>query len=323
MGRRETALEAMRTRIVRAATDEDRSGLLAADAEWEARELTAVIDAEHDLKAAWVLGMYHWLRYEILPYGNDEDDFAAAGRFLAPVYQDDPDLVPEALRRRYQRSQSGGRTADPDPRDLSRRALGLVDSYQRGGGLPLLAEAVSLLRAAAVATPRDDPDRGEFLSHLGAALRLSSERTGDDEQLAEAIAVHRAAVAATPTDIPGRAVRQFNLATALATASMRSGRTDLGEEAVSHFRASIAATPAGDPDRGIMLSNLAAALTVLSQRLDRADLLTESVEIHRAAVAVVPPGHPDRASRLSNLGAALMAVHELLRPSHPGWHDSA
>jgi hypothetical protein len=64
-------------------------------------------------------------------------------------------------------------------------------------------------------------------------------------------------------------------------------------------------------------------LTVLSQRLDRADLLTESVEIHRAAVAVVPPGHPDRASRLSNLGAALMAVHELLRPSHPGWHDSA
>jgi hypothetical protein len=248
MGRRETALEALRTRIVRVATDEDRSGMLTADAERYARELAAVIDPEHDTKAAWILGMYHWLRYEVLPYGTDEDDFAAASRLLAPVYQEDPDLVPQPLRRRYQRSQRRGSAAEPDPRDLSGRALQMVDAYRSGGELPLLTEAVGLLRAAVAAAPRDDPDRGEFLSHLGAALRLWSERTGSDAELAEAIAAHRAAVAATPADIPGRANRQLSLASALAAGRSRlvGGGRDERRDQVPADRRPAAGHPLAD-----------------------------------------------------------------------------
>jgi len=105
MDSRPPALAALRSRVIRAAMENSPDGVLADDAAREAREAAAVVDARHDTKAAWVLGMFHWLRYCALPDGDDLEDYQAAVRFLTPVYDADPEVVPALLRERFEQAR--------------------------------------------------------------------------------------------------------------------------------------------------------------------------------------------------------------------------
>ena len=309
MGTRKTVLKALRARVIRAAVEKNVEGLLTEEAEQAADALAAVTVPEGDLKAAYWLGMFHWLRYIALPEGAAQRELAAAVRFFAPVYQDDPDVVPAALRDRYQWKHRNG-DAGADPTEMTEHANDLVHAYQSGGGLPLLTEAVSLFRAAADATPTDDPDHAMRLSNLGSALRMQFERTRDADLLTEALEMQRAAVAGVPVIDPSYGVTLSGLANTLASLYEHTGDVERIIEAVEVGRAAVAAISSEEPNRSTTLSNLGAFLTRLFECTGPAALLAEAVEMHRAAVAATPTGHFNRGSALSNLGATLQAQFE-------------
>ena len=267
-----------------------------------------MIDAEHDIKATWVLGMFHWLRYLSLPDGADLEDYTTAVRLLAPVYEADPDVVPSSLHQRYEQIRSLGGAPPPDPVELNSRARNLINSYLRDGELPLLAEAVRLFRAALAASDSDDSGLARRQSNLGAALRMLFIRTGEQELLPEAISLLRHAVAAAPED--ERSACQSNLAAALLVQHEVTGQTDLLTEAVVLLEAAVDGLPETDPEQGTILSNLAAARTKLAQIAVTSDALADAVEFHRRILASCPARDPERGRYLSNLGGALQALAE-------------
>jgi tetratricopeptide (TPR) repeat protein len=310
MGGRDKPYKALRSRIIAVATGGDQGRVLTPKAERQARELAAVIDPEQDIKAAWVLGMFHWLRYLALSAGEDHEDYMAAARYLAPVYRQDPEVVPELLRQRYERDVSPDGRAATDPVECRSEALGLVAAYKRGGQRTALIAAVLLLRAAAAATGEDDRAYASYMSDLGTALRLLSESTGNDHELAEAVAAHRAALdAAVSAGDPDIALYQYSLAMDLVTLCERRD-SGLLDEAIILLREAAAAIPAGGTERGTVLAGLAMALRLQSVQSGDVGPLSEAVEISRAAVAETPPGHPDYADRQSGLGVTLTAMFE-------------
>ena len=84
MHSRDAALAAVSDRVTRAATSQDPTSVLTAEAVEDAEALAALTDPVGDLDAAFTLGMFHWFRYLALPDGADEDDFTAAAEVLRP-----------------------------------------------------------------------------------------------------------------------------------------------------------------------------------------------------------------------------------------------
>ena len=310
MRSRDAALDAVYNHITRAVTGQDRTGVLTEEAVRDAEELAALTDPAADLDAAHALGTFHWLRYLALPDGTGQDDLDAATRLLAPVFRDDPEAVPVPMRRLYQQTHGHSGDTGPDPGALSDRAIDLATVYQSTGELPLLSEAVGLLRAAVAATPAGHRDRPMILSNLLITLRVLFERTGDSPMLAEAVQAGRDAIAATPAGHADRAGRLSRLGAALRVLFERTGDSAVLAEAVQAFRDAVAATPAGHPDRAGYLFSLGAALQVMFERTGEPAVLAEAIGPFRAAVAATPAGHPDRARYLNNLGNAVRMLFE-------------
>jgi tetratricopeptide (TPR) repeat protein len=302
-----------------AAIANDPAGLLTEEAVREARQLAAVIDAKPDVKAAWVLGMFHWLRYISLDDGEDLEDYIAAVRLLAPVYDEDPDAVPPQLHKRYELIRGRDGPQPPDPIELNSRARNLLSRYQRDGELPLLTEAVALFRAALAAEQAEAAEEGEDAedgeesrlawrkSSLGAGLRMLFNRAGDPDLLAEAVSLHREAVAAAADD--ERAGCLSNLAAALADQYLLTGDPALIDEAVELLEAAADAI-ADEAERRTIRSNLAAARTRLAEADVTGEDLAGAVEFHRQMLAASPRDDPDRPRYLTNLGVALQALAE-------------
>jgi CHAT domain-containing protein len=304
------ALKAVRTRVIRAMTEQNPAGLLTKEAEREAASLADVIIPENDHKAAFWLGMFHWLRYGALPAGTDRKEFVAAADLLAWVYAKDPEVVPAALRRRYEQDQDDI-DADDALAEMIDRGLDLVRAYRADGELSSLTEAVSSFRAAVAATSPGHADHAMCLSNLGSALRMLAGHTGNPVLLGEAVETHRAAVAATPESHPDSAPYLSNLGNALASSFEDDGDVEQLVEAVAASRAAAQAVSDDDPDRSGILSSLAAHLTTLFGRVGgNLDLLDEALTAHRAAVAATPADHPERGTRMSSLGSALQARYQ-------------
>jgi tetratricopeptide (TPR) repeat protein len=309
----ESALKALLERMRRAAEKGGTSALLSTEATQEAEDLAAATDPSVDVKAAALLGMFHWGRYLALPEGDDQDDFAAAASYLRLIYRTNPEAVPPDLREHYQRQPDGETEADSDASSTTRRALERLSGYRRTGEIRELMEAVTLFRAALAATPRADPVRGRRLSNLSAALRMLSEQTQDEAELEEAIQTLRDAVAVTPDNDEDRAKYLSNLCAALVTSAGRTDGTRIAElliEAVQAGREAVAAASSDDPDRGSMLSGLGSALTSLSGSTGQVTLLAEAADAHRKAVEATPDGHPRYAICLANLATTLLVQFE-------------
>lgn len=304
MTSRESALKALLARVRRASDAEEPGALLSEEARQEAVELAALTDPDEDVEAAALLGLFHWGRYLALPEGHDQADFQAAARFFRLIYQTTPQIVPPPVREYYEQPRS--HDEDSSAAGVNKRALGLLNDYNRTLDPAQLIEAITTFRAA-VAAAGGDPDRCRYLSNLGAALRMLAERTGNIGHLAEAADILRDAVASADGH-SDRCGILLNLCAALAQWSEHSGDTGVLTEAVQAGREAVTAAPAGHSDRGAILSGLGAVLTKLARRTGDAGLLSEAIEAHRAAVAATPEGHPHRRAYLSNLGGAL---HEL------------
>ena len=193
---RQRLLALVQARLERFGVDHDPATILdpAAVAEVQAL-LDTVPDLAADLEVAHLAGLLHWLRYQLMAVGDDQEDLAAALTCFAPVYQVRPDAIPDTVRAHFDRDRP---SSPGDLLALVSRAITLLET----GDSAALNIAIDLLRQAVAATPADHPDRGAMLSNLGGALRARFERTGDPADLDAAIEVGQQAVAASPDRPP-------------------------------------------------------------------------------------------------------------------------
>lgn len=344
---RDAALSALHALLGGARANPDR--ILDAGAAAIARRLAEATDPDTDLTAAHALGLYHWLRWEVLPDGSDGEDLAAATRLFGPVYQVSPDSVPELLHHLLGGDDPGKASRDAGIELLTAylttgrfeqlteavarfretlAALGAADAHrdndlnnlvaalsvlaERRNDTDVVREAVAAGREA-VAISRHHKLRVRYLDNLGGVLRLLAVRTGDLATLREAAEVAREAVAGLTSGHPRLAAFSSNLAATLQVLYQRAGELEVLEEAARAGRTAVAATPEGHPNRAVFLHNLGGTLVSLYSRTNRSDVLDEAVTVSRDAVAALPRDHPERASMTNGLAGTLGMLGEHTR----------
>ncbi|MFX0577143.1 CHAT domain-containing protein [Nocardia nepalensis] len=187
---RDAALAAVRYRIEDAATRGDASELLSVAATNDAAALAAHCDLDTDVEAAYALGWFHWLPTEIGGTALlSSDELAVVVRYFAVVYDQDPDAVPDAIRRGLEDANP------PRVRALDQRAEALYGQYLESHDMEVLREAVDSARQAVAATPTDDLFSPGRLSTLSTLLLALSDADPTDDLLPELLDVTRAAVA--------------------------------------------------------------------------------------------------------------------------------
>lgn len=301
-------------RIETAVETDDASGLFTRDAERTAVALIAVTDPAVDVEECHVLGAYYWFRLLATPEGAAQDDaLIEVLRFMAPVFEVDPEAVPEPLHAILASDAGGAGSATVPDEDISAAealqfGLAVCRAYERGRHLPLLRRSVELFRTA-VAGPHAHPaDRAMSLNNLGHALRLTYELTKDDAALGEAVTVAREAVGATGH--PEHAMFLSNLGLALIQLHLRHKNADTLDEAAAAARRAVDTASAADPNQLMYRNNLGVILHVWADA--RADAVTadEAITLTRSAVAATAVGSPGRGSQLHILLVALQKQYE-------------
>ena len=336
-------LEQLQTLLASATRRDDLQVLLSP----QATELANAIAAEapeDDLEVRETLGWWHWLRCQVLPEGQDQEDLLRAVSLLRSVYLVAPDRVPEPLRNHFSHvpptDQSlGDAVAEPNlqpaltstnPADLedfikalsltvttapsdqpesvgylSDLGIALATRFGRSGATVDLDRAVEVLGLAVTATPSDHPDRPTRLSNLGNALATRFARTGNTIDLDRAIEVHDESLTTVPRHHPHRPVILHNLGGSLQARYRRNGdRADL-DRAIEVLDVALDTTPIDDVSRPAVLANLGNALRSRFEcNGDTADL-DRAIEVLGQAVDTTPNGHPDGPRLLTNLGTAL------------------
>ena len=311
MSDRQTALVALRELMV--GSVDDPALVLGADAARLAQTLSiAAPDPEGDLEAAYVLGWYHWMRYEELPSDQGGKDLGEAAQYLAPVYRASPELVPEALREYFDDHADEGPWASTNLDSVTSRAIRVMAAYERTGQQDLLLQSIALFEAVVDAMPADDPSP-VYLSNLANALHTLFERTGDRSALDQAIARGRQAVAAAPADQAKLAMVLNSLANSLQMQFKRAGEQSVLDEATAVARRAVMAAlavPDGYADYTSLLTNLGGALSAQYRRTGDLPALEEAISVERQAVAAIPEADPSRPLYLHNLGVSLRMLFE-------------
>ena len=133
------------------------------------------------LGALDVLTTVHWIRYQLLPEGQDQDDLQACLHWSATLLPVAPHLVPEPVRTHLIGRDSRAGRSD----EASAQGTALYQHYQRTGNIQLLQAAITFFRDVVNATWVGHPARTGRLSNLGNALRNRSQRTGRQADLVD------------------------------------------------------------------------------------------------------------------------------------------
>ncbi|MGR3931909.1 CHAT domain-containing protein [Streptomyces sp. BRA346] len=333
---RSELLTALRTRLDRFAATEDPRHVLDADAPREAAELMAASDdPEHDLEVRRAVGWWHWHRYGLL---GDESELRLAETLLRPVYEADPQGVPEELRSAFAPGPPGAQSAlsstelrhllaDLEPErvvpvlsELSEvvsrtsphhpgsmnivllmcELLSVVDRIEDPSPL---WEAMEAARRAVDALPSDHAWYAAMQSQLGNRFHDWYLRTGELSALHEAIDRGRRSIAADSRS----PMALSNLSITLLDAFRRTGDLGFHDEAIDTGRRAVAAAEAQDDPRLVLyLANLGGALDERFSRTGDAEALAEALRTARRAVALTGADHPAHPLYLSNLTASLV-----------------
>jgi tetratricopeptide (TPR) repeat protein len=279
-----------------------------------ARELAATFDQDAPdvatpaaAVAAGMIVAVHWSRYQLLPDGQDQDDFRSLLKWSAVLTSVAPHLVPEPVRDYLADAASSAGAAAGE---AGGGVAVMYEDYQRTGNIESLQSAIALLREEADAAAPGDQDWPRRLSNLGAALQVRFERTGEVADLDEAIMLGREAAESTPPGDQDRPGRLSNLGAALRVRYGHTGRPRDLDDAITYGRAAVAAAPPGHEDRPAALSNLAAAVQVRFERTGQALDLDQAINLNREAIDATQAGDLDWPSRLANLGTALQVRFE-------------
>ncbi|MET7921128.1 CHAT domain-containing protein [Streptomyces avermitilis] len=184
-----------------------------------------------------------------------------------------------------------------------------------------LAEAVSVLRTAFAATPREHPNHARCANGLGLALLASAGQAEDRGQLAEAAAMLRIATQTATEEVDQNLPQMYaDLGYTLTLYARTAGEgeepgPEVREEAVGALRRAVdLTTPAEDRETlRARLDRLADAVVIGSPSDDRpraAAQAEQAVETLRRLLDLTPEGHPERGDVLLRLAANRLAAQQ-------------
>ena len=124
--------------------------------------------APNVVEALSVLVTVHWVRYQLLPEGQQQDDLQACLKWSAVLLQAAPNQVPEPVRAYL----AGPDTpVDAAAAEANNRGADLYENYERTGNVQFLQTAITHFGEAVDITSIGHPDRPAMVSNLGNALR--------------------------------------------------------------------------------------------------------------------------------------------------------
>nr|BBJ49970.1 hypothetical protein SAVMC3_25990 [Streptomyces avermitilis] len=221
---------------------------------------------------------------------------------------------PEAIRVAADLAREALPHLSPDGHDRALAGCNLGYALLLSGPTPVsspgqadpeqLAEAVSVLRTAFAATPREHPNHARCANGLGLALLASAGQAEDRTQLAEAAAMLRIATQ-TATEVDQNLPQMYSdLGYTLTLCARTAGEgeepgPEVREEAVDALRRAVdLTTPAEDGEMlRTRLDRLADAVVIGSPSDDRpraAAQAEQAVDTLRRLLDLTPEGHPER-----------------------------
>jgi tetratricopeptide (TPR) repeat protein len=214
------------------------------------------------------------------------------------------------------------RTGDAATRASALSGLGqaLLARFLRGANTRPndLARAMDAHDKAVDIAPMADPNRGLYLSELGAARIREYEHTGDTNVLSGALDLLRDAVAVTADGHVEATVRLLGLGNALWTTFDRTCDFAVLDEAITIFRMTSGKLGPDHAYYARCLYSLGAALFRRSQRRGTLFDLDESSVLAETAYQATELTHPDRPTRLSLFALATAARAAVAGMS--AWH---
>ncbi|MBB5868508.1 hypothetical protein F4553_001887 [Allocatelliglobosispora scoriae] len=298
---RDELIQALRFRISQvSAPYRTAEGVLDPAGLVEAAELARTAGPD-DRDVFSTLGMYHWIRYRLLPADEAEPDRSAAVRWYARIFPASPHDVPTDL---YAWVAPMAEPNGDAPEDWSNEAADLMSDPRTSSHPQVVARAVSLLERTVAAVAPDHPYRGEYLANLCMSARSLFERTGDRDAVDRAVAAGRASLglAATP-DVRARFLS--NLVHALQLRYEAGDAPADLEEALQAAREAVALTSGAGPVQAVPLVRLSG---VLQQRFllrhEPADV-DEAVDTAERAVQAASAEDPRIIDYLTNLSRAM------------------
>jgi tetratricopeptide (TPR) repeat protein len=196
------------------------------------------------------------------------------------------------------------------PGELDRRAAALLRELHHTGDVSMILTAVGLLRAAVGAAPDDDPELGQYLSHLCVATRRLFEVTDqvDLETLRESLEAGRVSVVVTSEDHQWYARRLANYGDSLQRLYERTRDLDALRTALRIQQR--AADLSEGRIRAIILMNVCMALRHLGDETGEAGHLHRAVAAGREGFGLLGAEDPEKAGLASNVGLALRALFQ-------------
>lgn len=285
--------------------------------------------------ACVVLAMFHWLRYQVLPEGEDAADLQRALQLFEAVAEYAPDWVPDEARpllpdraseRRAARLHMVLREAstlyeqakesrDPGKFDQAVQLLNdAIDELDEDDELrpPAMSALVHLVTERVKWTgsslpSENDPVIAEYHRCHDRALELI-EAAEDDVAAVEAEALLRQAVA-LPVGGAGAAVPIANLSILLHRRYKAEGRVEDLTEAIELARRAREFSGEDDPS---CADGLGVVLQSEFERSGKLAVLDEAISLLRFAAGTAREGDPERPKYLGNLSNALRSRYEVI-----------
>ena len=252
----------------------------------DAADLAGLVLRAPDLAASTAVAWFHWERTLALPREAGREDLSRAIEFFEPLYQTDKSALPDLMRQAFEENEDESDEGYGLASEYNRRASDLLSSYQQGGGLAMLDEAITLWRQALAATTPGFTEHARAAANLANALLARYEDATARADLEEAVQLGRTAAEAVFADAPARAAMLAVLAAGLTRQAQRTGDADLMRTAIEHCRAALRASVEGESDEvPYHQANLAYVLCALFDMAggDAPLLLEEAVEVGRRA----------------------------------------
>ncbi|WP_262698500.1 MULTISPECIES: CHAT domain-containing protein [Streptomyces] len=252
--------------------------------------LTAVNHAEDDIEVRTAVGRLHWHRYALLD-SHQERKVAAA--LLRPVYQVDPDVVPQGLAHALPPHARTGPARGGGLAVLNERLDALMDEHQRTGSLATLDEAIRAARSIVRLIPAWHAARGPALSILTGTLQARYSQTGDLGSLAMAIYLGQRSLEILPEDprVTNGIIRLHG--ENLELWSARTNEPAVTDHAVNLHRRAVELARdnviPGDSTLGEAMSALSGSLATRAELTGELSALEESISISRKAHELRPP----------------------------------
>ena len=307
---RDQLLEFIYARLARYSQWEDASDILDEDLRARALELLRLVGQQTtDLQAVAAAACVFWLRFRLLPEGQDEEDLQLAIDLYRVIHQVSPEAVPPELRSAMQSEGPVSSAVRVDPKVAYRGLLIYLNAALGAGDAAKVSTCLEAMQRLLDAMPTSYPDRSEIMATLAAGHGGLYQLTSDPADLDAEISILQSCTANSDRTDSDFAFQLQLLGDALEQRFKRADRPADLDAAIRARRRVVALTAADGSDRATRAYQLGVLLLARAQRVGHLNDLDEGIEALQLACMTRDDGN-DRGGRLSELGSGLLERYD-------------